>query len=307
MLATAPAQSPTTFLALTSSASLLCTDRTLQAMEAFWTIYLPTEKQGQDGSIGGLLSAPWVPVVREIAEAEHYVKKALEACAYAGLGWIKDDHSLVRYGMQPYVYALRGVNKALQDPRQATSDTVLAACRVLSLFEMLRKLPASGREEVQATSWQTHAAGAYQLLRFRGRVRHTSSHGLHLYDGVRLMGVVQGLSQRQANTFTKLCWNLPQRDLRDELFDLMSSVPELFEASDQLLAECSCHTVQVTRELLMQRGNDLLQRYLVVAHALTAWESRALSLCQPDVPQDGSLSLAAHITLSMDAFNLFGQ
>jgi hypothetical protein len=266
-----------------SATSLARTDSSLVLNEYFWTNYLPQEDPSLDGSIGGILSAPWIPSIRQLAHTDNDVRNALQACALAGLGWMSDDHTLVVRAAWFYAQALKQTNMALQDPVAALDDGVLACCRLLVLFEMLQRISsepsAIDPRRNQITDWGMHVEGTCRLVRLRGRERHLSSLGTDLYDGVRLPAIIQGLSKRQPNAFTQLDWRLPGLNMRDKLYQIINPVPELLQDFDAFHE----HEPRVENHLRSRQhidwGITVLYRALDVCYALQAWESEILMLC----------------------------
>lgn len=259
--------------------------------EYFWTNYLPQEDSSLDGSIGGILSAPWIPSVRQLAGTDRDVRNALQACALAGLGWLNNDRTLVVRAAWFYAQALKQTNVALQDPVAALDDSVLACCRLLVLFEMLQRISseptAIDPKRNQIADWRMHVEGTCRLVQLRGRERHLSSLGMDLYDGVRLPAVIQGLSKRQPNAFTQLGWTLPCLNMRDRLYQLINPVPQLLHDFD-LFQE---HDPRIGDDMMSQHithGTMLLQRALSVCYDLQAWESKVLRLCYEKKPFSGS-------------------
>lgn len=271
-----------------SQSSLARTDSALLTDAEFWNIYLPHEDPALDGSIGGVLSAPWIPTVRALAEDYSDVRTALQACAFAGLGWMQDDGGLLRHATRLYAQALRETNNALQDPVAVRSDNALACCRLLSLFELFQRGPASpvtGQNHM--SDWRSHVEGSCRIVRLRGPERHASEHGIHLYDGVRMTAIIHGLARRQPNSFTTLSWNLPQRTVRDELFDLISVVPELLQQIDHVSSNIAQRKEHEDRSQKLEQGQQLLRRCLVIANNLREWEAKALRLCEENHSAEG--------------------
>jgi hypothetical protein len=251
--------------------------------EYFWTNYLPQEDPSLDGSIGGILSAPWIRSVRQLADTDPDVRNALQACALAGLGWMKDDRALVMRAAWFYAKALKQTNIALQDPVAALGDSVLACCRLLVLFEMLQRIfsepLAIDPKRNQISDWRMHVEGTCRLVQLRGPERHLSSLGVDLYDGVRLPAVIQGLSKRQPNAFAQLAWRLPSLNMRDKLYELINPVPELLRDLDLWHAfEIQVEDYTTSRQHVT-RGIALLHKTLDVCHDLQAWEAQILMLC----------------------------
>jgi hypothetical protein len=276
--------SPPSSLLSPAASSLAKTDTSLIVDEYFWTNYLPQEDSSLDGSIGGILSAPWIPSVRQLADTDPDVKNALQACALAGLGWMNNDRALVVRAAWFYAQALIQTNIALRDPVAALDDSVLACCRLLVLFEMLQRISsepsAIDAKHNQIADWRMHVEGTCRLVQLRGREKHLSSLGVDLYDGVRLPAVIQGLSKRQPNAFTQLAWKLPSLNMRDKLYELINPVPELLRDFD-LWHEHETQAVDyITSREHIAHGMTLLHRSLAVCHDLQAWEAQILILCR---------------------------
>ena len=259
-----------------SQRSLARTDTALQTDAQFWQMYLPHEEPALDGSVGGVLSAPWIPTVRAIA----VVKSALQACAFAGLGWMQNDSSMLQHATGLYVQALKTTNQALQDPVQVQRDEVLACCGLLSLFELFcRSSGSAATGPNQLSDWRRHVDGTCRIVRLRGPERHMTGHGLQLYDGVRMTAIINGLATRKPNSFTTLRWNMPKWNLRDELFDLASDIPSLLEQIDDIGTELDTSEVLRDADDALCRIQALIETCLVMCNALRAWETKALNLC----------------------------
>lgn len=274
---------PSTTSSLTSSSetSWSRTSSSIILDEYFWTNYLPQEDPTLDGSIGGILSAPWIPTIRQLANQNSDVRYAIQACALAGLGWMSEDQTLIIRSGAYYAQALKQTNVALQDPASACDDSVLACCRLLSLFEMLRRIASPGNSNRdQVLDWRTHVNGTCRLVQLRGRQKHVSGHGVELYDGVRLTAIIQGLVRRQPNAFTKFAWKLPRRNMRDELFELINPVPQLLHDFDVLhKCEIGIETESASRQHIVL-GLGLLRQSVEICYALREWEVKVLSLCE---------------------------
>lgn len=286
-------------LTTSSELSLARTSLILQADDRFWTNYLPREDAVLDGSIGGVLSASWIPAVRNLAQRHADVRLAIQACVFAGLGWMSKDPGLVIRATGFYAQALRQTNLALQDPVNACSDAVLACCRLLSLFEMFRRsssLVITGQSQV--SDWQSHVDGTCRIVQLRGRQRHTSGHGVDLYDGVRMTAIIQGLMRRQPNAFTALSWDMPRRTLRDELFELISPAPELLQLHNQFCERVAKFEKHDLNHKVLLQGVNVLQRSLSICNDLRKWETKAIRLCAPTSVTKGTsvegLSERAH-------------
>ncbi|KAI4725823.1 hypothetical protein E4T49_06403 [Aureobasidium sp. EXF-10728] len=251
--------------------------------EYFWTTYLPQEDPTLDGSIGGIISAPWIPSIRKLAQKDADVKNAMQACALAGLGWMNDDRALVIRAARFYAQALKQTNLALQDRTTAREDGVLACCRLLILFEMLQRISyeASPKtpERNQIADWRMHVNGTCRLLQLRGRDKHLSGLGVDLYDGTRMTAIIHGLTSRRPNIFTQLDWDLPRLNMRDELYELINPAPQLLQNFDLFLKAESPSEDDVDGKQRVSWGLDLMKQALDVCYTLQAWEIQVLMLC----------------------------
>ncbi|CAC9892729.1 unnamed protein product [Aureobasidium pullulans] len=102
--------STTSSLTSFSETSLSRTSSSIILDEYFWTNYLPQEDPTLDGSIGGILSAPWIPTIRQLANQNSDVRYAIQACALAGLGWMSEDQTLIIRSGAYYAQALKQTN-----------------------------------------------------------------------------------------------------------------------------------------------------------------------------------------------------
>lgn len=290
-----------------SQHSLNRTNSALQADAQFWTIYLPQENADLDGCIGGVMSHPWIPTVRNLAEQDTDVRVALQACVFAGLGWIREDRTLVMHAAGLYAQALKQTNIALQYPISACNDSVLACCRLLSLFEMFRRISSFDTSQNQANSWQSHVAGTCRIVELRGRQRHLSGHGLHLYDGVRMTAVINGFMKRRPNKFTTLAWNMPRQTMRDELFELVSTIPELFEQFDIFHEQLLNLGGSEVDDKILAQAESTHMRSLQVCDELHQWESNVLELCKGQSPRETGVSADTDDTALFDVCTSHGD
>ncbi|KAK3643228.1 hypothetical protein LTR56_010376 [Elasticomyces elasticus] len=237
-------------LASPSQSSLAETDHDLQTVAAFWSIYLPHEDPALDGSIGGVLSAPWIPAVRSLAQTDSVLRTALEACAFTGFGWVIDNRAFVRRGLLLYGQALKRTNEALRDANEVQTDATLACCRVLSLFEMLNRGQASGGQS-QVQDWQAHVDA-----------------------------IIQGMARRKPNAFTLLNWTPPRTSIRDDLFELAALLPGILQQMDMLGDEMLQKRDNLMAPQQLQNSQMLVEQYIEIGVQLREWEANAIELCR---------------------------
>jgi hypothetical protein len=80
----------------------------------------------------------WAFFVRLSYSAKNLAKTALLAAGLASLGRRKGERRFQLAAMEAYSKALIELNRLLHDSEKSKSDTVLAACKVMALFEVLR-------------------------------------------------------------------------------------------------------------------------------------------------------------------------
>lgn len=78
-----------------------------------------------------------IPLMKTDPDADH-LQHAFKACALASLGnrVSSDGINFSEQAFGEYAKALRTTNMAIRDPKKSTSDSVLAAVLLLSLFEV---------------------------------------------------------------------------------------------------------------------------------------------------------------------------
>lgn len=127
-----------------------------QTFALFWDIYLPKYPLGPTGSLGVPVSL-WTKIVTTLYPNDIALRTALLAIAVDCIGRQFDDRLYTEKGIGLYGKALRETNRALQDPRRAHSDEVLAACRLLGSYEASHPnepvVSVAGRSEKGILLW----------------------------------------------------------------------------------------------------------------------------------------------------------
>ena len=196
---------------------------------------------------------------------------------------MREDCNLVQHGLRLYTKALQQTNKILQKPESETakSDAVLASCRILSMFEMYRRLPSSSKpvKQAQTTDWQSHIDGSCRLIQLRGLTKHCAGHGATLYDAARFTAIIHGIARRRPNALTNTSWDTywyRRKTLRDALLDIMSTIPDLYRRYDRVKADLTPPMSVIE----LRSAIDLIGQFLNASQRLRAWEARATRLCQ---------------------------
>lgn len=201
----------------------------------------------------------------------------MSACAYTTLGRVNEDEGMVQRGTQLYARALAETNRALRDPVRVTSDETLACCRVLGLFEHLRKDTAN-RISSQGGDWQSHVEGSCRIVEVRGPERHVNDHGHALFEDLRLNAVIAAIIRRKPDFFTSdswrsVPWQAVPRNLWDELVDSMLEIPRLLQSIDQV-----SETLVAPKADIESRILEIVAECVVLGNGLRDWEGKALRL-----------------------------
>lgn len=112
----------------------------IENLADFWERFLPREDPDVV-YVGGVYPAPWSKTFLELSDHDEGVKLALQACALLVRSRATEDPQFRNSAIRLYAEALGRTNKALQDRETAQSDSVLAACRMLGNYELLRGSP----------------------------------------------------------------------------------------------------------------------------------------------------------------------
>lgn len=271
-----------------SERSLRRADFENATISEFWDRFLPQEDP-DTVFVGGVYTAPRRKTFAELSSSDESVKLALQACSLILRSRATADPQYRHQAIRFYAQALGRTNRALQNPETAQSDSVLAACRALANYELLR---GNKQERIssQAADWLKHVEGTCRIVQLRGPERHVSDHGHALFEECRMHAVLAGIITRKPNLFTNLEWhNVPweqtPRHLRDELFDVMITLPDLLYRNDQLLAAIDEATSMSDRYNTLAQARDQISRCLHIAEHLRQWEQRALTLCLKEAPE----------------------
>lgn len=201
------------------------------------------------------------------------VTTAMRALLMTHFGGMRDDVTMRRSGLEAYQQALLLTNRSLQDPRASRADGVLAACKLLALYE---HLAGSG------FNWERHTLGVNRLLSVRGPLKHTDGVGHSMFLDSRHSAMITAIIRRQ-HTFLsepdwkRLPWAKHPKDFRQELIDIMLDLPEVLAELDT--AKAMKQANQDPTEQL-QRLLDHCQALLEEAHA---WYDRFIDSIVPEL------------------------
>lgn len=114
---------------------LIRTAREQEYLGMLWTSFLP---RGREFSIKAskVSTGGWTRALDKLYDAEAALRKAALALSVSMLGEKTKDTATRVSGLLLYDQAVRETSKALQSPKRARGDGVLAAVRLMSLHEV---------------------------------------------------------------------------------------------------------------------------------------------------------------------------
>ena len=151
--------------------------------------YLPVRPNDGPG-----LYRDWLCEVVALNRPDQVLEYSLHALCITRSGRIHGDQDLVVQGSVAYGYALKELQKALVFPRSATKDETLAACYILSIYEVCFSRLTGGRtltlsQLFESTSQsivghENHLLGVERLVQFRGPRQHETPMGEALLKNI---------------------------------------------------------------------------------------------------------------------------
>jgi hypothetical protein len=268
--------------------SLNCTAFEMQIEEDFWTVYLPTAEPPTPSALGeGVRAAGWLPVMRYLACQDKTARLAFNACAFMTLGRLRDDEALMHQGTHFYSRALRQTNRLLEHPVLFQSNAILAAIRFLACYELFRGDRETTGISSQGHDWQKHIDGACRILELRGPEKCIDPKGHQIFVTARSSSIISGCMSKKAYSFsspdwTEIPWRQAPRDLRDELIDAMTLLPELLKEQEDLLVEMGTSAPTSASQIfsLIAKGQAIMGRCMHTVKALRDWEERTYAICK---------------------------
>ncbi|KAJ5639907.1 C6 zinc finger domain protein [Penicillium longicatenatum] len=125
------------------------------------------------------------------------LQATIKAIGLASLSRIHKLPDLRQLAGLEYSKALRSLNKALQNPVTAKTDSTLGTVTLFSLYEMVASHDmTSGHFDIM-DGWWNHVQGATRLLELRGVEQLDSDVGLELFTTIRLQNVISSVLFRR--------------------------------------------------------------------------------------------------------------
>ncbi|KAL1648405.1 hypothetical protein SLS58_002158 [Diplodia intermedia] len=254
----------------------------LKSLGLFWEAYLPksmsfTPKHTQ------LTTGSWLGIVDAIYHRENTMKHALLAISLATVGRQRGDSSMVSQGYASHGRALREMAYALQTTERARTDELIAASKLLGLFEVCSSFLTStvhslieawkilfGADDkdafAQARGWSSHVKGELVLFQARGPHAHIHGNAHALFVDGRFNTMIQAARARKKSIFSEpewkeVPWQAIPKTPKDALLDIMLDLPTLMESLDNLVeGDHDEDTKEALRARLMQECWDADRR-----------------------------------------------
>ncbi|KAL9037669.1 MAG: hypothetical protein Q9214_005599 [Letrouitia sp. 1 TL-2023] len=164
------------------------------------------------------------------------LRPALLALCLARIGESNKDSSLTQEGVKRYGRALHQTQIALRNPRRIQSDELIAACKLLAIYEMFQG-PFDETASSQGPNWLSHMFGVSKVVEIRGPDQCVAGRSHRLFIDTRLNGIIAAISIRRPNYLSSEIWatepwRRTEKDLKEELHDIMAKLPPLLECFD---------------------------------------------------------------------------
>ncbi|KAL1622150.1 hypothetical protein SLS54_005217 [Diplodia seriata] len=210
----------------------------LKSLGLFWDAYLPKSMSFAPKNTQ-LTTGSWLGIVDSIYHRETTLKYALLAISLATVGRQRGDFWMVSQGYASHGRALREMAYALQTTERAQTDELIAASKLLGLFEIL--FGADDKDAfAQARSWSSHVKGEMVLFQARGPHAHIQGNAHALFVDGRFNTMIQAARARKKSIFSEpewkeVPWQAIPKTPKDALLDIMIDLPTLMESLDNFI------------------------------------------------------------------------
>ncbi|KAI1819450.1 hypothetical protein F4861DRAFT_534431 [Xylaria intraflava] len=183
---------------------------------------LPTSRQCQ--------SANWVETAHALYPSNSAIQFSLLSLGLSAAGESQ-------YALESYSRALRKLQAAVCVPHRAQSDATLAACQILSLFEVFY-----GSEDnalLQGSKWHSHLAGQLALIQARSPYAYQSGASHQFFSDGRYPLLFSALKNRQRfplNTpeWRTVPWEKEPKSAKDKLYDIIADLTTILADADEM-------------------------------------------------------------------------
>ena len=274
-----------------------------QATSFFFENFAPKSKS-KETSRGFLdLLAP----MYEKTPTNSPLSMATEALAVRTAANFPEDKNLLHHAESLYGRALKAVQRAIQEPSQATSDETLLSILLFSIFE--------STTTSNIDNWSKHIKGAVSIVRSRGPAQFNNPESLLLFRSTRTQMLTNAISRGEnIEKFPGASgWLGDQKDgSTKRLIEHSIRLPGILADAKDLLARPQClHTIAKVNELLDKAYN--LQRKLfdwelnmpsefayrtVEYSASTSEDSSESEIIRSDVWRPGSIHVYGNVQVA---------
>ncbi|RLL94673.1 hypothetical protein CFD26_102689 [Aspergillus turcosus] len=176
---------------------------------------------------------PWLFLLPDIPTRSKVLQFSTLAISSAALGRRFHDGALIQQSLKAYTLGLREMQKALWSDTLRYEDETLAACLVLSLYELM-ECPDNGDG-----AYQSHCKGYLSLVKARGMDAHIDGIGHDLFMGVRLQGILDAIGHRVPNYICDAAWcrdpwALRPKGMAGRIADCLAAMPSILQRYDRL-------------------------------------------------------------------------
>lgn len=144
-------------------------------IDTFWELLQPTMSMASRTS-----DRDWTRVVKNHYTSEGLLKDAMLAVTLSRVGTHSGNNDVTRSGLFHHNECLRELTRNINLQKVVCSDQTIAACLVLSLYEVICS-PAS-----QGSNWQNHMRGIETIFQLRGPRAFTSGIAHYLFVAARV-------------------------------------------------------------------------------------------------------------------------
>lgn len=124
-----------------------------------------------------------------------------------------------------------------------------------------------------------------RIIELRGPAKHVSRHGHDLFEESRLSAMIAGIALRKPifladSAWCTIPWQISPRNLRDELCDILLSIPDILLDQDLLLHSLTGLGTNSHVFETHTKAQEHIYRCILVATQLQGWERRAIDMGQ---------------------------
>jgi hypothetical protein len=143
-----------------------------QLFDSFMRSWLPLDELGPTEDL-------FISQIAQLPNQTPALMTATLAISLCRIGRVNNDEYVGKEALRHYTEGLKELQKALYDPAQMHSDETLAACLLLSMFELF-ECPGDSK-----AAYAIHNKGCARLIKARGPKAHKKGLGHALFLAVR--------------------------------------------------------------------------------------------------------------------------